>query len=217
MSYRKCNCYKQYSYCQRQNQCLSDRGNNANRCHNLGPFIAIDPDCVVSAKKTGSIIPFSSGVTPAVLVNAVGGLIGTTSLVGFGSAIPGVSVVNNQINLLAPLLSEAFSVPRAGSITSISASFRATLAVALVGTATVNARIYRAPAGSNTFTATAASVNLTPITGPLAVDQTVSGTSENFAPVAVSPGDRLLMVFSVSGVALATTLTGVASAGINIE
>lgn len=215
MSYRKCH---KCSGCQHHGAyCSLNRNNGRNRCHTLGPFVAIDPSCIAPVENTGAIIPFSSGVTPAALVTAIGGSIGTTSLVGFGSAIPGITVLNNQIELLAPLLSEAFSIPRSGSISSISASFRATLALDLIGTATVNARIYRAPEGSNTFTATDASVNLTPLSGPIAVDETISGTSSNFVPVPVVPGDRLLMVFSVTGPTLATTLTGVASAGINID
>lgn len=209
-----CKCKSRQNSC----NCRPSTGNNKNPCQNLGPFIAIDPSCIVSAEKTGSIIPFSSGTVPALLATAVGGLIGTTSLVGFGSAIPGISVVNNQINLLAPLLSEAFSVPRDGKITSISASFRATVALDLLLTpAIINARIYRAPEGSNTFTATDASVNLTPLSGALTVDETTYGTSMNFAPVNVSPGDRLLMVFSVTGPLVVEVITGVASAGINID
>lgn len=212
MSYRKCSgCHGH----KRQCNCRPTYP-QYNDCQNRGPFVAINPRCIAPVEQTGSIIPFSSGTVPAVLVSAVGGLIGTTSLVGFGTAIPGVSVLNNQIELLAPLLSEAFSVPRNGVITSISASFRATVALTLVGNATVNARIYRAPEGSNTFTATDASVNLTPISNALAVDETISGNSSNFAPVNVATGDRLLMVFSITGPTVATTLTGVASAGINV-
>ena len=215
MSYRKCSgCHGHKRQCQCHCRPTYPRYND---CLNRGPFVAINPRCIVPVEQTGAIIPFSSGTVPAVLVSAVGGLIGTTSLVGFGTSIPGVSVVNNQIDLLAPLLSEAFSAPRNGEITSISASFRATVAIDLVGVATVNARIYRAPEGSNTFTATDASVNLSPLTGSLAVDETISGNSSNFAPVNVATGDRLLMVFSVTGPTVVTTLTGVASAGINIE
>lgn len=210
MSYQKC--HKCRNTC-----CGASNVNGRNRCQALGPFIAIDPSCIAPVEQTGAIIPFSSGITPAVLVTAIGGGIGTTSLVGFGSAIPGVSVLNNRIELLDPLLSEAFVIPRNGSISSISASFRATLALDFLGTATVNARIYRASEGSNSFTATDASVDLTPLSGLLGVNETIYGTSSNFTPVTVAPGDRLLMVFSVTGPTLATTLTGVASAGINID
>lgn len=214
MSYRKCSgCHGHQKPCHCHYQC---RPKPFNDCLQRGPFVAIPSQCIMPVEQTGSIIPFSSGIVPAVLVTAVGGLIGTTSLVGFGTSIPGISVLDNRIDLLAPLLSEAFSVPRNGAITSISASFRATLAIDVLGVATVNARIYRAPEGSNSFTATDASVNLTPISSLLAVDETVSGNSSNFAPVNVSTGDRLLMVFSVTGPTGVTTLTGVASAGINI-
>lgn len=204
--------------CNRNNFHCPPTGTGRDRCAVLGPFVAIDSKCIIPPQNTGSIIPFSSGITPTILVSALGGLIGTASLVGFGTAIPDVTVTNDTIDLLAPLLTEAFSVPRDGSITSISASFRVTVGITVPGTGTVSARIYRAPAGSSTFTATDASVNLTPaLTGVVAVDTTLTGTSANFAPVTVAPGDRLLMVFSITGPTTATTLTGTASAGINIQ
>jgi len=188
-----------------------------NRCHVLGPFVAIDRDCIIPPASTGSIIPFASGITPAILASAIGGLIGTVSLVGFGSAIPGVTLVGETITL--PALNEAFSAPRAGSISAISAAFTVTVGLDLIGeAATVNARIYRAPAGSNVFTATGASVNLAPaLTSLITVGTTLTGTSSNFAPVPVAAGDRLLMVFSISGTTLVATVTGAASAGITID
>lgn len=204
--------------CQQNNCFCPPTGTGRNRCTALGPFIALDSECIIPPSNTGSIIPFSSGTVAAALVTTAAGLIGTTSLVGFGTSITGVSVVGNTITLLAPLLTEAFSVPRQGSITSISAAFNVAAGLTVTGSATVNARIYLAPAGSDTFTATDASVNLTPtLTGVVAVDTLLSGTSSNFAPVAVAPGDRLLMVFSVTGPTAVTTLTGNASAGINIQ
>lgn len=208
---RCCGCNQNNYYC-------PPTGTGRDRCAAFGPFIAIDTACIAPPSNTGAIIPFSSGTVPAILVSALGGLIGTASLVGFGTAIPDVTVTGDTIDLVDPLLTEAFSVPRDGSITSISASFRVTEEITVAGIGTVNARIYRAPAGSNTFTETDASVDLTPaLTGVIAVDDILSGTSANFAPVTVAPGDRLLMVFSVTGPTTATTVTGTASAGINIQ
>lgn len=212
-----CNHHKDCGCHSKRNSCSSYQSQQ-NRCHQLGPFIATDSKCIVPKALTGSIIPFSSGTTPSLLVTAVGGLVGTTTAIGFGTAVPGISVVDNTISLLPTLLDETFSVPRTGSITSIAADFRITASLTLTEAATINATVYHAPAGSNIFTATAASVNLAPsLTGVLALNQLVSGTSSNFVPVAVAPGDRLLMVFSVTGPLVATTVTGVASAGINIE
>lgn len=93
-------------------------------------------------------------------------------------------------------------------------------AVTLLGTVTVHATVFRAPAGSNTFTATAATVDLTPtLTGLIAIGDLVSGTT-TVPPVPVAAGDRLLMVYSITATGLgdlAATVTGAASAGITIE
>lgn len=186
-------------------------------CVNFGPFRAVRPGC--TPPNTGSIIPFSSGITPVVLTTLVGGLVGTTSLIGFGTAIPGITIVGNTIDL-SGVITEAFSVPRNGSITAISASFTETVGLNLgLGSVSVTAQIYRAPAGSSIFTATNARVTLTPpFTGLVTVGQTAYGTA-NVSPVPVAQGDRLLMVYSAAGtgITVVTALTGTASAGITIS
>lgn len=189
-------------------------------CFSLGPFRAVRPECT-AVPNTGTIIPFSSGVTPVVLTTVAAGLISLPSLIGFGTAIPSTAGILGGILDLTGLLNEAFQVPRAGSITAISASFTTTVALDLLaGSATITAQVYRAPAGSSVFTATNAAVNLLPaITGPLAVG-TVSSASADVAPIPVAPGDRLLMVYTVTaseGLPLATVITGSASAGITIS
>lgn len=183
---------------------------------NLGPFRAIDAACIIPTVDTGSIIPFASGLVPVALTSLVGGLAGIPFFIGFGTAIPSPVVLGTTIDLTG-LINEAFSVPRAGSITAISAAYTITTALSIATTATVNAQVYRAPAGSNTFSPTGISVNLAPtLTNLLTVGTTLSG-SASFAPVPVSVGDRLLMVFSVSGAPLAATVIGTASAGITIS
>ncbi|WP_253896180.1 exosporium glycoprotein BclB-related protein [Solibacillus sp. R5-41] len=191
-------------------------------CSQLGPFLALDHNCIGPPKEnptsTGSIIPFSSGITSVALATVLNGLVGIPSFIGFGTAVPGLVVLGNTIDLSA-ILTEAFTVPRAGNITAISASFTALTAVTITGAATVRAQIYKAPAGSTLFTATNAAVDLVPaFTGLLVVGQT-SFASANVAPIPVAQGERLLMVYSVSGtgISLAQTVTGTASAGINIE
>lgn len=200
------------------NNCGGSCSSGQNNCQNLGPFTAVDAACIVPPVNTGSIIPFSSGVTPVALATIAGGLVGVPSLIGFGSAVPGVTVVGNTLDLTG-VITEAFSVPRPGNITAISASFTATVAVTLVGSTTVNATVYKAPAGSSVFTATNASVNLAPaFTGILALGATAFA-SANVAPIPVTTGDRLVMVYSIAatGVTVIQTLTGTASAGITIS
>lgn len=194
-------------------------GNGNNGCRALGPFTAVDAACVIPPADTGSVIPFASGIVPVTLTTVLGGLVSTPAFIGFGTNILSPTVLGATIDL-SGLFNEAFSVPRAGTLTAISASFTLTAAVTLLGTTTINAQIYRAPAGSNTFTPTGVSVDLAPpVTGVLAVGTTVFGSSSNFPPVPVAVGDRLLMVFSstTSGTDLAGVVVGTASAGITIS
>ncbi|QGG53479.1 exosporium glycoprotein BclB-related protein [Lysinibacillus pakistanensis] len=191
--------------------------NQNNQCTALGPFEAIEAACITTPPATGSIIPFSSGTAPVALAAVAGGVISTVSMVGFGTSIPGVTLTGTNIDLAGATTGmEAFSVPRAGTITSISATLSVTVAVAtFTGTATVRAQIYRAPAGSNLFSPTDAFVDLAPALTSLVVGAITFGT-RNVTPVPVAAGDRLLMVFSVTTSGAAALVTGNASAGINI-
>ena len=169
------------------------------------------------AAGSSTIIPFASGVTPVALTSVLGGAIGTTSLIGFGSAVPGISLIGADIDLLG-LINYSFSVPRAGNLTAISASFTTTVSLTILSPATVQARIYRAPSGSTLFSPTSALVNLTPAIPALAAIGTYRSGTATFAPIPVAAGDRLLMVFSITttGFTLATVVTGSASAGLSI-
>lgn len=190
-------------------------------CENFGPFVAKNINCINFTESgeendSGSIIPFSSGIsTSVVTIGPDFGL--TSSLIGFGTAINGVPILNNTIDL-SGLLSEAFSVPRNGNITAISAAFNYFLDPNRGGLTTITAQIYRAPVGSNIFTATNVRVDLAP---PVAgVPAGITFGSANVEPVPVSAGDRLLMVFYISSIinppALNFSVEGTASAGINI-
>ena len=195
-------------------------GNNGKvNCKNFGPFNAVDAACIIPPAITGSVIPFASGLTPMVLTSVLGDLVSTGSLVAFGTNIPTAGVLGNTIDLtgvVGGLLNESFSVPRAGTVTSISATFTPTVALTLTGATTVVARLYYAPVGSGIFTATDVAVNLAPNINLIAVGGLVEGTSSNFTPLAVKPGDRLLMTFATTSGGLATVVTGTASAGITI-
>lgn len=198
--------------------CGNNNGTAQNRCNLLGPIRAIDQECLPAVTARGGIIPFASGAVPVALTTIVGGLVGVPFFLGFGTAVPGAFVGDNIIlpTTLGELLNEAFTVPRTGSITSISATFTIVAALTLAPTATVRAQIYRAAAGSDTFMPTTAFVDLAPtITTVLAVGTTLSGSAVT-TPVPVTAGDRLLMVFTLTGTAVAAAVTGTASAGIAI-
>ncbi len=200
--------------------CLSTQ----RECNHLGPFVAIDINCINTpidggdgTNDNGSIIPFSSGITTSVVGIAEGATL-VASLIGFGSAINGITLLGDNTIDLTGILSEAFSVPRNGNITGISATFNSFIDLNLTGTHTITAQIYRAPAGTNIYSPTNARVDLAPpITGPFPAITFGTGDIE---PVPVSVGDRLLMVFYISTTinppALNFSISGSASAGITI-
>ncbi|MCY7502964.1 exosporium glycoprotein BclB-related protein, partial [Bacillus pumilus] len=171
---------------------------------------------------TGSsaIIPFASG-DPVILTTIAGGLVGTSSLVGFGNSATGVSIVGGIIDLTGAagtLLNMAFSVPRAGTITSFAGYFSTTAALSLIGTSiTVTASLFASPTPNNSFTQVA-SVTLAPaLTGVLTLGAIANGIATGLN-VPVTPQTRLLVVFSATatGLSLLNTVAGYASAGLSI-
>lgn len=91
----------------------------------------------------GSIIPFSSG-RQTIVENILGNRLG--SLIGFGSSVDLVPIANNTINLTG-FFSEAFTVPRDGKITAISASYNALGGQVESGAVAIRAQIFHAPVG----------------------------------------------------------------------
>jgi BclB C-terminal domain-containing protein len=212
--------------------CGGSRGSGGSRhgssgCHrvdtgqincNFGPFTAVDSACINPPVRTraSALIPFASG-TPAPLTTVAG--VSTPAMVGFGTNLPLPTILGNTVDLTAAV-NEAFSVARAGTLTALSASYTVLAGLALTTSiVTITAQIWRAPAGTNTFSPTTATVNLSPSLTGLTLLTTVYGQSDNFAPVPLDFGDRLLMVFSATtvGLPLAVIFTGTASAGISIE
>ncbi|MNO66584.1 hypothetical protein D3C76_573780 [compost metagenome] len=157
------------------------------------------------------------------MTTILGGLVGTTSLVGFGSSATGISLVGGNIDLTGtlagPIINFAMSVPRSGVITSVSAYFSNTIALSLLGTTiNVTAQLFQSSIPDNTFTPIpGAFVPLPPMTGNIILGTHVSGATFgiNFP---VTAQTRLLMVFSAtaSGLDLINTVTGYASAGFTI-
>ena len=200
------------------NNCGCNNESSTFRCDKFGTFTANDAKCMnVSIPAEGSIIPFSSGISLSFVADILG--IQIASLLGFSTAFNFVPIISNTINS-TNILTEAFAVPRDGKITAISATFAPLDGVILNGPVTIRAQIFLAPEGSNIFTGTSASVDLTPpLTGPSPIGQITFATA-NIPPVPVAVGDLLLMVFYISS----TTgdpnelddIAGNASAGINI-
>ena len=173
----------------------------------------------------GAIIPFASGL-PTSLTTILGGTLSNVSLIGFGNAAVGVDIESGgTIDLTGAadtLLNFALSVPRTGTITSISAYFSTTASLTLIGsTISITAQLYQSTAPDNTFTPIpGASVTLSPaLTNIISIGSISSGSISGLS-IPVNIGTRLLMVFSAdvtSGVDVAAIIAGYASAGVDIN
>ena len=112
----------------------------------------------------------------------------------------------------------AFSMPRNGVLTQLSAYFSnlVVLNVPLGSTINIVAQLYRSTTPNNIFAPVPGAIVTLPLVGPIAVGFNLSGTTP--LAVAVSNQDRLLLVsrVTVSGTDLVTTVTGYISAGLAI-
>lgn len=172
----------------------------------------------------GAIIPFASGI-PVTVTTVAGGLTGSTAVIGFGNSYSGVQLLGGIVDLTnagpSTPLNMAFSVPRAGTIKSISAYFSNTSALSLIGsTITLTAQLYSSTTPNNTFTAIpGAMVMLSPnYSGIISIGSVASGVTTGLS-IPVTAQTRFLMVISAtaSGITLVNTVVGYASAGLEIQ
>jgi BclB C-terminal domain-containing protein len=123
--------------------------------------------------------------------------------------------------LLSGLVSEAFSMPRNGVITSIAAYFSSTVGLSLIGsTATVTAQLYQSTTPDDVFSPIPGTVvTLSPaLSGNVLVGARAFGLLSGLN-VAVNANTRVMLVFSASvtaGLPVAVALAGIASAGVTI-
>ncbi len=154
------------------------------------------------------------------MTTVIGELIGTTTLLGFGSSVTGVSLIGGTINTTT-IANMAFSMPRDGTLTSLAAYFSTTVALSLVGTTvTLTAQLYASTTPNNVFfPIPGAVVVLSPtLTGNIGIGAISSGITSGLN-IPIAAGTRLLMVFAAdvtAGIDIATTVTGFASAGASI-
>lgn len=165
-----------------------------------------------------AIIPFASG-SPITMTTMAGGLAGLPGLIAFGTSAQGTAPLGSSIDL-SGLPGLAFPLPRAGTVTSLTAFFSTTAPLTLAGTTvSVTAQLYEAAPSGNIFTPIpGASVPLSPpCSGTVHTGLISSGLTEGLsAPIAA--GTRLLMVFYITaaGAALIHTVSGYASGGLAI-
>ena len=168
---------------------------------------------------SGSIIPFASG-NPVVLTTLLNGLSGTVAPIGFGNSESGISPTGGNIDA-TNIPNMAFSVPRDGTITSLSAFFSNTVGLNILGTSiTVTAQLYSSTAPDNIFYPVAgATVILAPaLTGILALGSISHGITSGLS-IPISAGTRLMLVYSTqsSGLTPFSTVSGYVSGGVAID
>lgn len=180
--------------------------------------------CCPQTGITGTVIPLFSG-TPIALTTTVAGVAGVPALLGTGTSGTTNTPLLNTIDLNgfgSENINFALSMPRAGTITSVSAYFSITQVSATINDTDLilHAEVYQSNALNNIFTAIPETlVTLTPVVPGLATLGTVLHGVTNNISVPVTPQTRLMMVFWAvgSGVAPLNDIRGYASAGINIQ
>jgi len=154
------------------------------------------------------------------MTTVVNETIGTTTLVGFGSSVTGVSGIGGIINVTT-ISNMAFSMPRNGTITALAAYFSTTVPLSLGDTTvTLTAQVYQSTGPDNIFIPIpGAFVNLFPTFSGIVSIGAISTGLVTGLNIGVSAGTRLLMVFSAdvtAGTDIAIAITGFASAGLTI-
>ncbi|MCL1990703.1 MAG: hypothetical protein FWG67_07425, partial [Defluviitaleaceae bacterium] len=172
---------------------------------------------------SSAIIPYASaGIV--VLNILAGGLAGTSAYIGFGYS--GVSLTTFGIPIdfskATGASNFAFTMPRSGTLTDLSANFTTTVGVSLgVGETHVQAQVYVAPAGSNVFIPDPSSLlTLSPGVVTVTAGQLLSGSKSGLG-ISVNQGDQVLLVFGATsngGVSVPVGLIeGYANAGLSIS
>lgn len=167
----------------------------------------------------GAIVPYASG-TP-VNVTTLFGQIGSVSVIGFGSSATGLSVIDGSLDLtgeLGFLINFAYSIPRNGIITSISAYMSTVTGLSFDDSViNISVQLYHSVTPNNTFTPISNTNVILSFTG-LSTGTIQSGITDGLN-IQVAAQTRLIMIVSATatGSALVNTLTGYVSAGVAIS
>ena len=166
-----------------------------------------------------AIIPLSSG-TPVSMTTNNEGVDGVPSFIGFGSSDIGAEALKTTINI-TELANHAFSMPRDGVITSLSAFFSTSQQINLTGTnVTINARLYSSSTPSNVFTEIPGTlITLTSALTGIVNEGFISRGIITGLAIPVTAETRLMVVFTSksTGERFQNTIVGYASAGIGIS
>lgn len=168
---------------------------------------------------SGSIIPLASG-RPITITTSESGSPSTYAVMGFGSSATSPCPLTPTIDA-SELPNFAFSIPRDGTITTLSGFFSLTADLVLpCSSVTVHMTLYQsAHPSSNAFLPMAtAALSLPPLSGVVPAKKTLHASLHNLS-IPVKTQSRLLLVISASatGATLCHAVSGYVSAGIAIR
>lgn len=181
-----------------------------------GPVGPIGPIGPIGPAGNGAIIPYASSL-PVTLTSLVGNVAGIPAFIGFGGSAPGLTALGANIDLTGAVgtaLNFAFSVPRTGSITAISAYYSV---ITGAGTpTTIRAALYMSTTPNNNFTLVPGStVTLAPVI-PIVATPGTALQGDITLNYPVNANTRLLLVFYATSAVVGTSV-GYASAGVAIS
>lgn len=179
---------------------------------------------LVGPQTGGAIIPYSSG-DPVTVTTIAGGLVGEISLIGFGSCASGITLDSGNVDLtgtaLGPLINYAYSMPRAGTITSMAAYFSITeeLNLGFYTQVYLNVQLYQSTTPNNIFSpVSGAVVNIPYITGDANLGSYGNAITTGLnIPVAAQTRLLLVLTANATGDILENTVVGYLSAGVDIK
>jgi len=177
------------------------------------------PTGAVGPGGAGAMILFASG-TPVELTTVTGGVLNTSAIIASGTSASSISIETGTISLIGgPGL--AFSIPRDGILTDMSAFFSSSGTVLLNGTTIdITANLYESTLPNNRFTPIpGAKVTLEPaITTGIGIAYSMKGLISGLN-IPITAETCILMVISAkvtAGIDVTTTISGYIRAGINI-
>lgn len=175
---------------------------------------------------TGAVIPFASGI-PVTLETGALNSARQVGLIGFGNSVSvdtlAGGLIDLSVNASGALRNMAFSLPRAGTITGISAFFSTSAEVGIPGDAVINALLYISTGidniSNNLFRPLRGTVvTLSPeLSGTVPTDFISTGFTATDLNIPVPANSRLLLVFTAVSNNVNIFISGYASAGVALN
>ncbi|MEG0984000.1 exosporium glycoprotein BclB-related protein [Algoriella sp.] len=165
-----------------------------------------------------SVIPLNS-INASVATTILGGLIGTSTVLGPGVSKTGISLTGTTLNLLGDANGAAITLPRNCIIRSISFNHYTSAAISLIGsTLSLHLQIYKANAVSNAYEPILNTLVSNELTGLISLGHMASNSISNLnIPLAANDKIVVLISATATGLSLINTSTGFVSASIGLD